>query len=69
MPASAGDNKIVSILSYFPNFFGLFESLALLKNGRTNLTLKQSNRIFLVNFSKVQKSNNFLKKPGYLTKR
>ena len=51
----AKNNKIIlcPCLSYFPGLFAHFESLAFFKNGRTNLTPGQSNRIFLVNFSKV----------------
>ena len=54
------------IMSYFPGFFGHFESLAFFESGRTNLTPKHSNRMFLVNFSKVQQlSENFSKKCSY----
>ena len=46
--------KLCLCLSYFPSFFGHFERLAFFENGGTNLTPKQSNRMFLVNFLKVQ---------------
>ena len=41
----AKNDKLCPCLSYFPGFFGHFESLAFFKNGWTNLTPKQSNMI------------------------
>ena len=45
-------NKIISMFVLFSlGFFALFESLAFFsKNGGTNLTQRQSNRMFVVNF-------------------
>ena len=43
------------------------ESLAFFENRGIKLAQKQSDRMFLVNFSKVQQlSNNFVKKRGYI---
>ena len=65
----AKTNKIMSMFVLFSRLFGRFGSLALFDNGRTNLTPKQSNRIVLVNCSKVQQlSNNFLESVAILTK-
>ena len=60
--------KLCPSLTCSPGFFGHFESLAFFENGGrgTNLTPKQSNRMLLVNFSKVQHlSNNHFKNCGY----
>ena len=46
--------KIMSMFVLFSWLFGHFESLAVLINGGTNVTPKQSKRVFLVNFSKVK---------------
>ena len=55
--------KLCPRLSYFPGF-------PCLKNVGENPTPKQSNGIFLVNFSKVQQQYKFLfKKTGYLDKK
>ena len=60
------NNKIMSMFVLFSRLFGHFESLALFRKWGTNLALKQSNKMFLVNFSKVQQlSNLFQKKCGY----
>ena len=45
--------KLCPCLSYYPGCFGHFENLAFSRNGGTKLT-KQSNRMFLIKFSKVQ---------------
>ena len=56
------NNKLCPCLSYFPSFLRHLEKLAFFKNGGTNLTPKQSNRMLLVNVSKVQQlSSNFSK--------
>ena len=49
----AKKNKIMSMFVSFSGFLGHFESLAFEK-GETNLTPKQSKRMFSVNFSKIQ---------------
>ena len=54
--------KIMLVL--FSRLFGYFESLAFFEYAETKLTAKQSDRMFLVNFSKVQQFCNifFFKK-------
>ena len=60
--------SVIPCLSYFLDFFGHFGSLAFFENRGTKLPPKQSDRMFLVNFSKVQQlSNNFLKKRGFIS--
>ena len=55
----------MSMFVLFPLLFWPFERLFYL-NGQTNLTPKQSNRMFLVNFSKVQQlSDKFSKSHGF----
>ena len=50
----AKNNKIMSMFVLFSWLFGHFEIWLFFENGETNLTLAQSNKIFLVNFSKEQ---------------
>ena len=70
---SSGLAKCNKIMSYFSSFFRHFGIFSFFENGRggggTNLTQKQPNGVFLVNFSKVQQlSNNFSKNAAILTK-
>ena len=62
--------KLYPCLSYFPRFFGHFESSAFYfsKNGGTNLTQNQSNRMFVVNFLEELKLLSQLKKAHFLEK-
>ena len=59
----AKNNKIMFMLVVFSLLFGHFESLTFFENRGTNLTPKQSSRMFLVNFSKIStiKLQSFLK--------
>ena len=53
----AKNNKIMSMFVLFSQLFGHLKVCFFLENGGggvQNLTPKQSNRIFLVNFSKLQ---------------
>ena len=61
----AKNDKIISMFVLVSWLFVHFENLAFFENGGTNLTSKQSNRMFLVSFSKVQLSKNFLKNCSY----
>ena len=63
-------NKFIKMFVLFSRaFLGHFEGLPFFENGGTNFTPKQSNMVFLVNFSKIQQlNNNFTKSAANLTK-
>ena len=66
----AKNNKIMFMFVLFSRFFGHFGRLAFFENGETDLTPKQSNRMFLFCLSKVQQlRNKFLKNTAILTKK
>ena len=44
--------KLCQCLSYFPGFLSILKVWLFFKNGRTNLTPKQSNMIFWSNFER-----------------
>ena len=54
-------NKIMSMFVLFPGFVAILKVWLFLENEGTSLTPKQSNRMFLVNFSKVEQLTIFQK--------
>ena len=54
--------KLCQCLSYFPGFLAILKVCIFFKNGRTNLTPKQSNMIFWSNFERYNNKVEFFKK-------
>ena len=67
----AKNNKIISMFVLLSRLLAILKVWLFFRNGGTNFILKQSNRMFLVNFSKTQQlSNNFFpKRVAILTKK